>query len=89
MMAPLGIMKTFMRAVTLSPTMGRFLDMVNNDKTEPGSGLNPNENYPREFLQLSFCGNDVTQSGRVGPGRFQREPYSLPMIKTSFSIFPG
>ena len=54
-----GNYEDLMRAVTLSPTMGRFLDMVNNDKTEPGSGLNPNENYPREFLQLFSVGTTL------------------------------
>jgi uncharacterized protein (DUF1800 family) len=54
-----GNYEDLMRAVTLSPAMGRFLDMVNNDKTEPGSGLNPNENYPREFLQLFSVGTTL------------------------------
>ena len=54
-----GNYRDLMRAVTLSPTMGRFLDMVNNDKTEPGSGLNPNENYPRELLQLFSVGTTL------------------------------
>ncbi len=54
-----GNYEDLMRAVTLSPTMGRFLDMVNNDRTEPGSGLNPNENYPREFLQLFSIGTTL------------------------------
>ena len=27
--------------------------------TEPGSGLNPNENYPREFLQLFSVGTTL------------------------------
>lgn len=60
-----------MRDVTLSPTMGRYLDMVNNDKTEPGSGLNPNENFARELLQLfsvglvqlNLDGSDVLDAG--------------------------
>jgi Protein of unknown function (DUF1800) len=37
--------------VTLSPAMGRYLDMVNNDK--PPTGTRTNENYAREFMQLS------------------------------------
>ncbi|MDT7044129.1 DUF1800 family protein [Candidatus Nitronereus thalassa] len=48
-----------MRDVTLSPAMGLYLDMVNNDKTDPGSGLNPNENYARELLQLFSVGLNV------------------------------
>lgn len=36
--------------VTLNPTMGQYLDMVRSTKT------NPNENYPREILQLFSVG---------------------------------
>ncbi len=36
--------------VTLSPTMGNYLDMVRSTKN------NPNENYPREILQLFSIG---------------------------------
>jgi uncharacterized protein (DUF1800 family) len=35
---------------TLSPTMGHYLDMVRSTRT------NPNENYPREILQLFTIG---------------------------------
>ncbi len=40
--------------VTLSPAMGNYLDMVNNDKL--GNGVEPNENYAREILQLFSIG---------------------------------
>ncbi|HTS47277.1 MAG TPA: DUF1800 domain-containing protein, partial [Bryobacteraceae bacterium] len=42
--------------VTLSPTMGVYLDMVNNDKGDPASGTAPNENYARESMQLFSIG---------------------------------
>lgn len=42
--------------VTLSPAMGRWLDMVNNDKANPSKGTSPNENYGREVLQLFSIG---------------------------------
>ncbi|MBV6434389.1 MAG: hypothetical protein IANPNBLG_04641 [Bryobacteraceae bacterium] len=45
---------TLLRQVTLSPTMGRFLDMVNNRKET--KGVEPNENYARELLQLFTLG---------------------------------
>ena len=57
-----GNFATLMEEVTLSPTMGRFLDMVNNDKTDPTSGLNPNENYAREILQLFTVGTTLLNS---------------------------
>src|SRR5262249_14017715 len=42
--------------VTLSPAMGRYLNMVNNDKPNPALGTNPNENYARELMQLFSIG---------------------------------
>lgn len=48
--------RTVLRDVTLSPTMGVFLDMVNNDRAVAGSGLSPNENYAREVMQLFTIG---------------------------------
>ncbi|MCX6628088.1 MAG: DUF1800 family protein [Candidatus Solibacter sp.] len=45
-----------LRAVTLDPAMGEFLDMVNNRKQDFVRGLSPNENYAREVLQLFTIG---------------------------------
>lgn len=42
--------------VTRSPAMGRYLDMVNNRKPDPATGIAPNENYARELLQLFSIG---------------------------------
>lgn len=42
--------------VSLSPTMGDYLDLVNNLKANPAKGTVPNENYPRELLQLFSVG---------------------------------
>jgi len=42
--------------VTLSPAMGHYLDMVNNNKATPGHS--PDENYAREILQLFTIGLD-------------------------------
>ncbi|HST10626.1 MAG TPA: DUF1800 family protein, partial [Terriglobales bacterium] len=51
-----GNFSTLLNDVTLSPTMGRYLDMVGNDKPDPNSGREPNENYAREILQLFSVG---------------------------------
>jgi uncharacterized protein (DUF1800 family) len=40
--------------VTMSPAMGRYLDMVDNDVPTPSTS--PNENYARELLQLFTVG---------------------------------
>ena len=49
-----GNFQTLITDVTLSPGMGNYLDMVNNDKPGPNNG--PNENYAREVLQLFTIG---------------------------------
>ena len=46
--------ETILTRVTLHPTMGRYLDMANNNK--PAGGVQPNENYAREILQLFSIG---------------------------------
>jgi len=42
--------------VTLSPAIGSYLNMVNNKKLNPTTGVKPNENYAREVLQLFSIG---------------------------------
>ena len=49
-----GNYEELMLRVTLSSVMGHYLNMVNNDK--PVQGVNPNENYARELLQLFSIG---------------------------------
>ena len=51
-----GNFRTLLQDVTLSPTMGVYLDMLGNDKEDPDSGRNPNENFAREILQLFSVG---------------------------------
>ena len=48
--------KNVLTKVTLSPVMGNYLDMVNNQKPNPTTGVEPNENYAREVLQLFSIG---------------------------------
>ena len=47
---------TLMKEMTLNPTMGRYLDMVNNVKANSARGISPNENYAREIMQLFTIG---------------------------------
>ena len=52
----LGNYRTLLQDVTLSPTMGRYLDMANSDESNPQNGTVPNQNYAREVLQLFSIG---------------------------------
>ncbi|MFZ3321486.1 MAG: DUF1800 family protein [Usitatibacter sp.] len=49
-----GNFQDVLTEVTLSPVMGDYLNMVNNDKSN--GTVNPNENYAREVLQLFSIG---------------------------------
>jgi len=48
----LGNYQNLMTDITLTPAMGHYLDMVDNDAPAPGQ--HANENYAREIMQL-FC----------------------------------
>ncbi len=51
-----GTYSNLVRQVTLSPTMGMYLDMAFNVKANPTVGTMANENYARELLQLFSIG---------------------------------
>ena len=51
-----GNFRNVLREVTLSPAMGKFLHRDNNDKPNLAKGIEPNENYAREVLQLFSIG---------------------------------
>ncbi|MCS7316013.1 MAG: DUF1800 domain-containing protein [Bryobacterales bacterium] len=66
---------TLMKEMTLNPTMGRYLDMVNNTKADPRRGTSPNENYAREIMQLFTIG-----TVRLNPdGTPQRDAEGMPI----------
>ena len=51
-----GNFRDLLEAVTLSPTMGVYLDMAGSSRAIPELGRLPNENYAREILQLFTIG---------------------------------
>jgi uncharacterized protein (TIGR03437 family) len=51
-----GTYRDLLTGITLSPSMGYFLDMVNNAKANPATGTAANENYARELMQLFTLG---------------------------------
>ena len=59
-----GNYRTLLEEVTLSPTMGKYLDLAYSKKASSTSS--PNENYPRELLQLFTIGLwELNQDGTV------------------------
>ncbi len=64
-----GNYRTLMKEMTLNPAMGEYLDMRRSTRT------NPNENYPREILQLFTIGLFMlNQDGTV-----QRDANNVPI----------
>jgi uncharacterized protein (DUF1800 family) len=51
-----GNYRDIMKALTLSPAMGAYLNMANNNKGNPTKGTAANENYARELMQLFTIG---------------------------------
>jgi uncharacterized protein (DUF1800 family) len=51
-----GNYRDIMKAMTLSPAMGHYLNMANNNKANPKKGTAANENYARELQQLFTVG---------------------------------
>ena len=51
-----GNFRTLLKAVTLTPAMGDYLNMAHNDMGSQVSGIHANENYAREVEQLFSVG---------------------------------
>lgn len=51
-----GNFRKLLEDVTLSPIMGQYLSMVRNQKPNPDTGAQPDENYAREVMQLFTIG---------------------------------
>ena len=54
-----GNYRDVLKAITLSPAMGTYLNAANNNKADAAKGTAANENYAREFMQLFSLGLDV------------------------------
>jgi hypothetical protein len=66
-----GNFRQLLYEITLNPAMGNYLDMAGSRATTPANpNINPNENYPREVLQLFSIGlTQLNQDGTqvIGP----------------------
>ncbi|HWM94310.1 MAG TPA: DUF1800 family protein [Thermoanaerobaculia bacterium] len=80
-----GNFRQLLEEVTLSPAMGAYLDMLSNDKEDPETGRNPNENYAREILQLFSIG-----LYRLHPdGTLQLDEWGLPIDTYNQDVIKG
>lgn len=87
-----GNFEALLRRVTLSPAMGNWLDMVNNDKPNASGSRVPNENYSRELLQLFSIGVHELQADGTPLLDAQGNriaTYDQPEIKAFARVFTG
>jgi uncharacterized protein (DUF1800 family) len=81
-----GNYRTLMREMTLNPAMGFYLDMARSTKN------NPNENYPREILQLFSIGLFMLNQDGTIQRDGQNNPiptYNQETINNFSKIFTG
>jgi uncharacterized protein (DUF1800 family) len=80
-----GNFRTLLQDIALSPSMGVYLDMLSNDKEDPETGRNPNENFAREILQLFSVG-----LYKIHPdGTLQLDATGLPIATYDQDVIKG
>lgn len=89
----LGNFHDLLLAVTLSPVMGDYLDMANNNKSDAARGTDPNENYAREVLQLFSIGTFLLNADgtlQLDPATGRARPaYEQAQVKGFSRVFTG
>jgi len=87
-----GNFRDILREVTLSPAMGNYLNMVNNDKANPAKGTEPNENYAREVMQLFSIGLwqlNADGSQKLGSDGKPLPSYDQEVVEGFAHVFTG
>lgn len=87
-----GNYRALLKEVTLSPQMGKYLDLANSNK--PGVGGGANENFPRELLQLFSIGLTALNpdgSSRGTPAYTQNDvrQFALALTGWTYPTAPG
>ena len=86
-----GNFRTLLEQVTLHPMMGVYLTHLANQKEDPATGRNPDENYAREVMQLMSLGVDeLNLDGTVRTsGGAAIPPYTAADISGLAKVFTG
>lgn len=89
-----GNYRGLLEAMTYSPGMGSYLTYMGNQKEDPDTGRQPDENYAREILQLFTMGlialnDDGTLAGGVNDGDSSAELYDNHDITGLAKVFTG
>ena len=84
--------RQIMGDVTLSPTMGQYLDMANNAMGNPATGTIANQNYAREVMQLFTIGTTMLNpdgSQQLDGNGLPLPTYLQPVIADTARVFTG
>lgn len=89
-----GTYRDLLRSITLNAAMGRYLNMLNNRKqTFDANGVAtsppPNENYPRELLQLFAWGTSQLNQDGTPLGGVVTPTYTEADVKALSRILTG
>jgi uncharacterized protein (DUF1800 family) len=87
-----GTYRNLLERITLSVAMGRYLNMLGNQKENLATGRQPDENYAREVLQLFSIGlYELNPDGspRLGADGQPIETYDQATISGLARVFTG
>jgi len=87
-----GNYRYIIKAVTLNPAMGRYLNMVNNNKANPAKGTAANENYARELMQLFTLGLyqlNTDGSPMLGQNQVPAPTYDQSVVTNMAKVLTG
>ena len=86
-----GNYRTLLQQLATSPAMGEYLTFRGNNKANPSTGANPDENFAREIMQLFTIG--LVQLNLDGTpklvGGVAQETYALDDISGLARVFTG
>lgn len=88
----LGNFRTLLEDVTLSPAMGKYLNMFRNQKENPAEGIHADQNFAREVMQLFTVG--LVELNLDGTPKLDRSGKPIPTydfddIKGLSDVFTG
>jgi len=89
--------RTLLEAITLSPAMGAYLNMMGNRVADPSTGRVPDENFAREIMQLftiglfelNLDGSRVLINGQPVPTYSNADVEGLAKVFTGFDLDYG
>ncbi len=87
-----GTYRELLEAVTLNAAMGRYLNTAGNEKEDPLTGRQPDENYAREVLQLFSIGlYELNTDGtlRLNAAGQPIETYTQDTVSNLARVFTG